>query len=341
MKKLHAILLLLGFAFLVSLVWTIGVSRLWNALASLGWGLVPFIALEFGAEAVHTLGWSCCLTEPYRRLPWLLRFRIRLAGNAIAYLTPTAALGGELTKAALLSMNLRAPEAVSGVLVGRLSSGIGHLAFVAAGSVIVVCGAALPRAAWAAMFLTSGLVAAGIFAFLWLQKYGKLGALVRWLAARKFAGASLQKLARQISEVDKALKVFHHQRPHALRWAVGWHLLGHSLGFVQTGCFFWLVQLPIHAGAIATVWVLGMWFDLLAFAVPLNLGTLEGSRIVAFKAVGLGAVSGMTYGLALRLAQLACVGFGLLNYALFFNLWRSPTQRPTLPRNIAPPPLKK
>ena len=38
--------------------------------------------------------------------------------------------------------------------------------------------------------------------------------------------------------------------------------------------------------ALAAIWVLGMWFDMLTFAVPLNLGTLEGSRVVAFKAIG-------------------------------------------------------
>ena len=59
-----------------------------------------------------------------------------------------------------------------------------------------------------------------------------------------------------------------------------------------------------------------MWFDLLGFAVPLNLGVMEGSRIVALRAIGYNAVLGMTYGMAFRLAQLFWAGFGLVNYAL-------------------------
>jgi hypothetical protein len=59
-----------------------------------------------------------------------------------------------------------------------------------------------------------------------------------------------------------------------------------------------------------------LWFDLLAFAVPLNLGTLEGSRIVAFKAVGYDALLGMTYGVALRLSELFWAGFGLVSHGL-------------------------
>jgi hypothetical protein len=58
-----------------------------------------------------------------------------------------------------------------------------------------------------------------------------------------------------------------------------------------------------------------MWFDLLTFAVPLNLGTLEGSRAITLSAVGYSTVLGMTHGIAQRLAQLTCACFGLVNYA--------------------------
>jgi len=61
---------------------------------------------------------------------------------------------------------------------------------------------------------------------------------------------------------------------------------------------------------------LGMWFDLITFAMPLGLGTLEGSRIVALRAVGYNVLLGMTYGIGLRLAQIFWAVIGLANYAL-------------------------
>lgn len=319
MKKLHASLLLLGCAFLACLVWKIGAGRLWGELVSIGWGLVPFIAFEFLAEGFHTKGWSLCLDEAYRRLSWFRLFRIRLAGNAINYLTPTAAMGGEVTKAALLSATLRGPGAVSGVLVGRLSAGVAQALFVAFGSVFVVWDAKLPRPAWVAMFASAGFVIGGIVTFMLLQRYGKLGAFVRWLAARPFAGRRLRWLASEISGVDEALKKFYREGPRAFALSVGWQLAGHSIGLAQTGWFLSLIHQPFSLQTMATVWVLGLWFDLLTFAVPLNMGTLEGSRIVAFKAAGMGALAGMTYGLALRLAQLSVVCFGLISYALFIK----------------------
>ena len=333
MKKLHTLLLLLGFIFLGYLVWEVGAARLWGELIALGWGLVPFIAFEFLAEGLHTKGWSYCLGGRYRHLSWFQLFRIRMAGNAINYLTPTAAMGGEITKVALLSSSYRGPEAVSGVLVGRLSTAIAHALFVACGSVVVVCGAHLPRPVWIAMFASGGFMISAIVVFLLLQKYGKLGAFVRWLAARRFAGRLLHKLAHEVSTVDEALKTFYLERPRDLAPAIGWQLLGHSTGLLQTWWFLSLVHHTFSMETVATVWVLGMWFDLLTFAVPMNMGSLEGSRLVAFKAVGMGALTGMTYGIALRLAQLSVTSFGLANYLLFM---RSPpkktTSRPVQPR---------
>jgi glycosyltransferase 2 family protein len=330
MKKLHTLLLALGLIFLGCLIWKIGAARLWNELVSLGWGLLVFIGFEFLAEGLHTKGWSYCLSRPYRRMSWFQLFRIRMAGNAINYLTPTAALGGEITKAALLSSKYKGPEAISGVLVGRLSAGLSHATFVACGSLVVMWGANLPRPVWVAMFASGGFVIGGIIVFLLLQKYGKLGAFVRWLAARRFSGPLLQKFAREITNVDEALKAFYRERPGDLAPSVAWQLLGHSTGLLQTWWFLWLLHLPFSAETVATVWVLGMWFDLLTFAVPLNMGTLEGSRVVAFKAAGMGALTGMTYGLALRLAQLSVACFGIVSYALFVKTARSKRPNPPM-----------
>lgn len=58
-----------------------------------------------------------------------------------------------------------------------------------------------------------------------------------------------------------------------------------------------------------------MWFDLLTFAVPMNVGSLEGSRILLFKLFSIGSPVGMAYGLALRLAQLLWTAIGLASYA--------------------------
>lgn len=315
MRKFHAILLALGVAFLAYLLWTVGVRELGHELGLLGWGLIPIVLGEGVAEMMHTEGWRRCLSGPLRSLPWFALFRIRMAGYAINYLTPTATLGGEVTKAALLSSCHPGPEAASGVLIGKLCFALAHLIFVVLGAGLLLWHLQMPEALWLGMLIGGGLLTAGILAFLLLQKYGKLGAIVRWFAVRKPDCRALGKVAAKFTAVDEAMKRFYREQPLDLPLAVCWHLVGYSVGIGQTWLFFHLLHQDASWMVAAGAWFLGMWFDLLTFAVPMNLGTLEGTRILVLKAVGYTTLMGMTYGIALRLAQLFWAGYGLACYA--------------------------
>jgi uncharacterized membrane protein YbhN (UPF0104 family) len=316
--RFHLVLLGLGAAFLAYLGWKIGLREIWREFVSLGWGLIPLVLAEGIAEMIHTLGWRHCMNEPYRSLPWYFLFRVRMAGYAINYLTPTATLGGEVTKGALLASAHKGPGAVTGVMIGKLCFGLSHLLFVVGGSILILWTVKLPPALWIAMLSSSALVVSGMVIFLVIQKRGKLGAIVRWLAERKVGGRLLLRAAASMTEIDEALKVYYRERRGELTRAICWHLVGYSIGIAQTWYFFSLLNRTSWVVAAAT-WFLGMWFDLLTFAMPLGLGTLEGSRIIALRAVGYNALLGMTYGMALRLAQLFWSAIGLVNYALLVS----------------------
>jgi uncharacterized protein (TIRG00374 family) len=328
MKKLHTILLLLGVGFLAWLIWHIGVRELWRELASLGWGLIPLFFCEGLGEMIHTLGWRRCLSGPHRAQPYMRLFRIRMAGYAINFLTPTAALGGETTRVALLSVYGRTTEAVSGVLIDKACFAFAHLLCVVVGSSIILWRIRLPPPLRLAMLVAGALLAAGIVAFLLLQKHGKLGAILRWLAARNFGGPKLRKAADEVTAVDEAFKIFYRDRPRDLLIALGWHLLGFSIGILQTWLFLALLNLHGSFVVAATGWFLSLWFDLLTFAVPLSLGTLEGSRILMFEAIGYQAIQGMTFGITVRLAQLFWAVFGLLSYAFLASRPAQPAPKP-------------
>jgi uncharacterized protein (TIRG00374 family) len=333
MKKLHTLLLVMGAAFLVYLVRKTGIAELCRQVGMLGWGLVPLILCEGVAEFIHVAGWRYCLSGPHRSLSRVQLFRIRLAGYAINYLTPTAAMGGEVTKAALLASKNGGPEAVTGVLIGKVCFAFAHLLFVVSGSVIVLWRIELPRALWLGMSISGGLIASGMVAFLLIQKHGKLGGMVRWLVSRKVGGPRMQQAAQGISEVDEALKAFYRQRPGDLLKAVCWHQLGYSVGIVQTWLFFNLLHQDVSWLLAAALWFLGMWFDLVTFAVPQNLGTLEGTRILALRAIGYSSLLGMTYGVALRLAQLFWSILGLMIQVLILrqSAHQQPARLSTLP----------
>jgi hypothetical protein len=332
MKRLEKILFVLGCALLVALVWKVGPSELWNELGSLGWGLVPFVLAEVFAEFIHTVAWRHCLPEQLRSVSLFYLFRVRMAGYAINYLTPTAAMGGEITKISLLASRCRMTEATSGVLISKVCFAGAHLIFVAIGAVVILKTVHLSTWQWVSLLLGGLLVSSGIVVFFLLQKHGKLGGFIRWLVAKKIGGEPLKKAASVVTAVDEQLQAFYRHRRRDLCAAVGWHLVGYSMGIIPTWCFLQWLQPPATVSAAAVIWFLGMSFDLLTFVVPMNAGSLEGTRMFALNFLGYLPRLGMVYGIALRLGQIFCAAAGLGLRATF---------REAIGTNAAPVNLKE
>jgi glycosyltransferase 2 family protein len=330
-KRLNAVLILLGLGFLAYLVWSVGPAKLWLQVSALGWGVIPLILSEGAGNLAHTVGWRHCLNRSYPSIPLPRLFRMAMAGYAINYLTPSASVGGELSRAALLTSTQPAADAVSSVLLDKLMTALAHLLIAVVGSLFLLWQVKLPVQLWVAMAVTTGLMTGGMVIFLLLQKHGKVGAFFRWLADHHLGGQALQQTARRISEVDDSLKQFYGERPKDLLLSIGWHVVGHSAAFLQAWLFLRLLHQPAPLVTVAGAGFLALWFDLLTFAIPMNLGTLEGSRIVTFKALGCQALLGLTFGIAVRIAQVFWACFGLVSYSLFAA--QSPGPPPALARS--------
>ena len=319
MRKVHTVLLALGFGFLVYLVWRTGARELWRQLTLLGWGLVPIILAEGLAEFFHAISWQYCFAASHRKVPLARLFRIHLAGYAINFFTPTASVAGDATKAALLAEQRDGKDAVAAVLVGKLSFALGHLLFVALGAAIVLPGLQWPPLLRTVLLIGITMLGVGIIIFMFLQMQGKLAALPRWLAARNICVKTFQRLIHPLEQVDATLKIFYRDHPWNLARSVFWHFVGYTVGIFTTWYFLSLVGERAPVTAAARVWFLAMWIDLVTFAVPLNLGVLEGGRLVAFRMVGFGTLPGMSFGLVTRAAQLFWAAVGLVNYALLIT----------------------
>jgi uncharacterized protein (TIRG00374 family) len=319
MKKLNTILLFAGLAFLAWLVWRTGPRQLLHEIGILGWGIIPIILIEGAANLAHTIGWRHLIGRGAREIPWSRLFRMAMAGYAINYLTPTASVGGEVSRAALLTAaNQNGATAVRSVLLDKLTTAMAHLALAVLGFLLLlIWNVKLPFQLWTAMAGMTVLLAGALGVFLWLQKQGKLGGFFRWLAKHNIGGRALRETAQRASEVDASLREFYREHPRDFALSIGWHFLGHSAAILQAWFFLLLLHQPAPLLTVAGAGLLSLWFDLLTFAIPLNLGTLEGSRVMVFKALGCATLLGMTYGVAIRMAQVFWACFGLASYAMF------------------------
>ena len=319
MSCLHRLTLGLGILLLAILLWKLGPSALLSQLQSLGWTWVPLILVEGGGEALHVMAWRHCLSREHQRLPWLRIAMIRQAGMAFNYLTPTAHMGGEVVKGALLGRGGGGVDAATGVIVGKLALVLSQLLFVSGGSLLAMWMVKLPRGflwGWAA---STSIFAFGIVTFFMLQRKGKLGGVLRALERRGLRGPLLQRTGRWLTDVDRHLEIFHRSRPGDLVRAMAWHVLGFSCGMVQAWLFLaWMGhQTPLQVGT--AVFFLGAWFDVVGFIVPAGIGVQEGSRVLIFDTIGLTSLAGLAFGIALRATKAFWALVGLLCYGVLLR----------------------
>lgn len=316
---LHRLTLALGIALLAVLLWKMGPVALGQNLLLLGRFWVPLIFVEGLGEACHATGWRYCLSGGHQRLSWLRVAMIRQAGMAFNYLTPTVHLGGELIKGTLLGRDGEAVEAATAVIVGKLALVLSQLLLVTIASATALWMISLPVHLWLGWALGTSAFFAGIVSFFLLQRHGKLGAVIRAAQRIGLRGKRIKAMAGWLSAVDQGLCEFHKERPGDLARALFWHILGYSCGLLQTWLFLsWAGHEPLwRIGAV--IWALGAWFDLVGFVVPAGIGVQEGSRVLAFHAVGFDSLGGLTFGVVQRLTKAFWALVGLACYGLLIR----------------------
>jgi len=315
-KIFHILIIILGVLLLGFLIYSLGPLLIWRELMLLGWGIVPLILLEGCSRLFHTQALRHCLSGSHRALPFKRVFGVLMAGGSINYLTPTAGLGGEVTKGLLLASDRSGSQAASAVILDKLFYSLAQLILITCGSCIFLTNIVMPRAWWLALISVTVAIGLGIIGFFLVQRYGKLGSIIRWAVRHRLGGAALQKTACSMTEVDKELQCFHHSRPVDLLLSISWHLAGFLWGIIPT--FYFLVlttDSPSLSMAVLLV-ILGNWFDLAAFVIPVDIGVQEATRVLAFRIVGFSSALGLTYGITHRLQQLFWAGMGLLFYSM-------------------------
>ncbi len=315
MKKFHAISISLGIILLLVIIHKTDLAGLLHELIGLSWWVIPLFLIQLAAETFHAFAWRYCLVPPYSKISFFYLWKIHMSGFAINYLTPTVHVGGEITRATLLAGIKKDVGSASAVIVGKLADALALLLFVSVGSIAVFLNLSLPTGVWPALLSGSILLGTGLIAFLFIQKFGYLGAVVRWLVRHNIGGNLLRSGATMVSDLDRDLQNFYQKRPYSLPLSIFWHTIGYSCVLGQVIMFLYATNPAISLRVGAGVGFLQEWFDLVTFAVPLGLGVQEGSRMLAFKSVGLGMLSGLVFALVQRMSLIFCAVIGLAEYS--------------------------
>ena len=319
MKFFRLLILVAGIPLFGFLIYRIGPNTLWREFTLLGWAMPLLILLEGAGNIFHTQGFRHCLSVSGRPLSFGRVFCVLMAGRSINYLTPTAGLGGELAKGLLLASDNTGARAASAVLLDKLSCALSQLALILFGFCLFLSGSAMPRSLRPVLVTFTVAVGAGIIGFYAVQRYGKLGAIVRWAARHRLGAAGLSRTAGSLTELDQQLQRFHRERPLDFLLSMAWHFAGYLWGAVPIYYFLVSTGNSASLSTAGALTVLGIWFDLVLFALPVDIGVQEATRILAFRIAGYSSALGLTYGITRRIQQLFWAGVGLVLYGLLVS----------------------
>lgn len=300
MRISRTILLPLGVLSVVILARYIDVNLVRSALVQVGWGIILVVGQETVAHLLNALGWRFAFTrDEAASFPFSELFRLRVAGDAVNYLTPSATVAGEVARATMLRARHGTTVRAGSVLVAKSAQTLGQVVFVAAGfsllgTRLVVSGPSASRRFW----LVAGLLI--------------IVAILSCRATIHHAPGLLAPACAWLRAVACRLREFIRDHPARVVLSTLMFALAYAWGAFEA---YWICQflgIPVSVFTAMSIEVLSVAVDGLLFMVPAKIGSQEGGKVAVFAALGLPPSLGFAFGVVRHVRELTWAGLGVL-----------------------------
>ena len=313
MRLVNLILLLIASVFFVWILNEVGWDTLGHYLWQVGW-YWPLLLLPYGlVNWLEAWSWKYILVDTPARTTVGRLFWLRLGGEALNQLTPTASLGGEPFKASRLQADgvpLEVASASVVIMKGILVLSLVLYIFVG----LALAPVYLPEAAKHMLFLclaALGLAAAGII-FVIVQRRDPFGNSFRFLNRRGWLPHFLRDQEGFLEDLDTAMSHFYRQYPSRAALSFFLFFLSWLLHAVEVYLIFWLLGHPISLGMAVCLDALAMLFTALGFFIPAAMGVQEGGNILLALGFKLGFDLGAAFSILRRIREAFWLSLGLV-----------------------------
>jgi hypothetical protein len=296
-----------GLLILAGTLWVTGIDQLARDLSTIGWGLAIVVLIEGLSVVFNTAGWALAFPPGERTVGVCRLLGLRLAGDGVNYLTPSATVGGELLRIRLLAGLGPSSVTWASVSVAKLGQTAAQVVFVGLGLALV-----LPRVTglspWIGGLLgisVAVLAGAALVRLIGRGLWTTLGGVARRLALAPFLPGTWTDPGRQM---DLALRRLGAARVVTV---LGCFLGGWAVGAVEIYVILALVGGPVDWQTALALEIGSVVIDGIFFFVPAKVGTQEGGKVLLFAMLGLDPARGLTVGVVRRIRELTYAASGL------------------------------
>ncbi|MDE2490405.1 MAG: flippase-like domain-containing protein [Elusimicrobia bacterium] len=302
------VVLAIGAATFLYLLWAFNPARVWHHLELFGWGFAVILPFQIFDHMLNATAWKLAFqpeTSGGTRF-WDL-VRVRIAGDGVNYLTPSAQMGGEFVRPGMLDSTLPKEVKITSVLVAKVTQSVGQAFFIISG-----IGYLLHARLFEFHAREATLGAFGVGGILFGIVLGVSLLLMEppaWLE-RRFPEAVASS-----APVRALLKRYLVRHPFRLFGSIGFFMLGYTWGAAEVWLICHFLRLPVSPMTALSIEFLSNLVDALAFWVPAKIGTQEAGKAAIFAAFGLPAEMGFTVGVVRHVRELCWAALGLSLYA--------------------------
>jgi uncharacterized protein (TIRG00374 family) len=312
-RLVNLILLLVASVFFVWILNEVGWGTLGHYLWQVGW-YWPLLLLPYGVvNLLESWAWKYIILNPPANLTVGRLFWLRLGGESLNQLTPTASLGGEpfrATRLQAIGVPLEVASASVVIMKGILVLSLTLYIFTG----LALAPIYLPQAAKHMLLLclaALGLAALGI-TFVVVQGREPCGNSFRFLHRRGWLPHCLKEQEGFLGDLDTAMSQFYRQYPARAVLVFFMFFLSWLLHAVEVYIIFWLLDHPISWGLAVCMDSLAMLFTALGFFIPASMGVQEGGNILLALGFNLGFDLGAAFSILRRIREAFWLSLGLL-----------------------------
>ncbi|MFA6319123.1 MAG: lysylphosphatidylglycerol synthase domain-containing protein, partial [Elusimicrobiota bacterium] len=309
------VILHVGFAVMAGLLFKLDTAAVWANLGQVGWGFAVLVVIHLVDHVINAQAWRLSFNPSEgRAVPFWRLVAVRIAGDGVNYLTPSATIAGEVVRPGMLGDEVPSEARVASVVVAKFTQSLGQALFILTG-IVFVAAARIPVAdefkGWfyaAVACLTAvftSLVLYAVLARKSREEASAPGADLRPDTER--SGWSLKSFKRQMG-------VYFRRHPGRFIGSIIFFALGYVWGTVEAFLICRFLGLPITVTMAYAIEVLSSAFDGAFFMVPAKMGTTEAGKTAIFAGLGYPAATGFAFGVVRHLRELVWAAFG---FALF------------------------
>jgi hypothetical protein len=246
-RGLRSLAVIFGTALLIYLIRRVGLEKIAEDIAAVGWGLALVIALGGVSHVVKTLAWRMTLTGWVDRVSLLRMFQLRVASEAVGQVGVLGQLFGEGLRISAYDPSIPIDSRISSVVLDRAL-------FIVTGAIVSVAGIA---AALLVFSLTDALrLYAALFAVLMIallfamalaivNRWPVLSRPARILAQVGYLRNKVESKLPLIQSVEKKLFDFHRHTPGAFWASFILNLACQGMAVLEVYLVLWLLGIKV------------------------------------------------------------------------------------------------